>query len=81
MGQKFCHREESLFLKSLVIEIFGPKETILLPVQYLAKYLVCPHKLFPDGFHVPQYEKKVVKMFFYWKDWLFFQKFLFPITF
>ena len=80
IGQTFCHREDSLFLKNLVIEVLGPEETILMPAENLAKYLVSPFKLFPDVFHVRQYEKKAAN-FFLLKRLPLFQKLVFSNNF
>ena len=83
IGQSLLPRENSLFLKNLVLDFLGPKEMIISLAQYLSENHVYSYKLFPEVFfvvcHVKYYEKKQVKVFFTWKI-ASFQKFAFSST-
>ena len=58
--KKFFRRRNSPFSKKKCVlnNFVDTKETILFFPQYLSVNLVTPHKLFPDVFHTPYYEKK-----------------------
>ena len=62
--KNFCHREDSLFMKSLVLDFLGPRKTIILLAQDSSKYLVCPYKFFSDVCRVRYYERRKAKTFF-----------------
>ena len=63
-AKTFSHRECSLFLKNLVLDILGPREMIIELAQYLSKRLVCHYNLFPEVCDTRYYEKIMSKVFF-----------------
>ena len=79
IGQNLLPREDSLFLKNLVLDLLGPKKMIKSLAQYLSNYHVCPYELFPYICHV-RYHEKITPQFCSPEKLAFFQKLVFSIT-
>ena len=64
IGENLFPREDSLFLKNLVLDLLGPKEMIESLAHYLSEKHVCPYDVFHDICHIRYYDRKYATFFF-----------------